>query len=202
MKKEKKILAVLLIVMVLLSMVACGGGETPEKAVSNMLDAVKGLDSETAEKYIDYDTLMGPTEEVTEESAEDQVLKKLFFAKLSYEIVSSEETDEGATVTVKITNIDMADVFKNMLQKALPLAFSGLSDEEMEQQISEIFTELISDPDAKMATNTVDVKLEKKDDQWKIELTDELTDAIFGGLLSGMKDMSNAFGGGLSDDTL
>ena len=191
----KKILAVLLVTVLIFGLVGCGG-EKPEQAVKNTFDAIKSADSETASKYIDYKGLLNAGETSSETSdAESEEMAKLILKHFDYKIISSSVDGDSATVKAEITNIDMKTVLANFISEAFALAFSGLDEETMDKQMNDKFTELLNSKDNKTVMKEVEIKLAKKEEGWKIDMSDDLADAIFGGMISAAKDMSDSFGG-------
>lgn len=184
----KKIISIVIALSLMIGMSGCGG-ETPEQAVSNALNAVKTANKDEASKYFDYNTLVKNAENGTTLDAESEEMVKLFFRDLSYQVESSSVNGDEATVKTEITNTDMSLVLKNMIAQALPLAFSDISDEEMKDKTEQIFVDLLNSKDNKTVTNTVDIKLVKKDGQWKINFDEKFGDALLGGMLSLVNSM-------------
>ncbi|WP_051280871.1 LptM family lipoprotein [Anaerovorax odorimutans] len=190
----KKILSIVLIAALLFSLASCGGNK-PEQTVKSTLSAVKYCDRESAIKYIDYDKLLDNSyEDLNEdEKADAEEMIRLIFINLDYEIISSEVDGEKANVKTKITNTDMAKIFADFIPQLFTLAFSGLNEEEMNEKTIEIFVNLMNQKENETVTKTVDINLEMKDGTWKIDLNDELTDAIFGGMISAAEEMGKSF---------
>lgn len=194
----KKILISVLIIILALGVTGCGG-ESPEQAVKNTLDAIKAGDVEKASKYVDYDKL-----QITDKSAlnaedkeKSEEMAKMIFKNIKYKVLESSEDGNTATVKAEITNLDMGNVMTDFVSQLLPLAFSGLSKEQMNEKSEEVFVSLIS-KESKTVTKTVELNLSKKDDNWKIESSDEFSDAVLGGLITYSNNMKDSFGGGNS----
>ncbi|QHI72924.1 DUF5105 domain-containing protein [Aminipila terrae] len=196
----KKFLIIFLCLFIVLTTVGCGG-EKPEQAVKSMLDAVKAANQEAAEKYIDYDKLTDQEEDGSFASKNEEIYK-LILKNLNYKILSSSEDGDKATVKAEITNIDMKPIMDKMFSDAIALAFSGLSDEQLEQKFNKNFEKLINNKDNKTITNTVTITLNKKDNHWKIDVSDELANAISGNLITVQKEMKDSFGGSDTSDKL
>lgn len=195
----KKFLSLFVVLILIAGLAGCGG-ESPEQAVTNAFDAIKNIDGETASKYFNYDELLnaGETgEEATdaESDAESKEMAELILKHFDYKIVSSSKDGDSATVKAEITNVDMKSVLANFISQAFILAFSGLDEATMDQQMNDKFKELINSEDNKTVTETVDINLVKKEDGWKIDMSDDLEDSIFGGMISAAEDMGNLFGG-------
>lgn len=199
MSKKTCIIVVFALLLSLMA-TACGNsGETPEKAVTNALNAVKNFDKDTAQKYFDYNELFSNNSETDELIGEEHA--RLVFGKLSFKVLSSSKEGDTATVKTEITNIDMADVMVEYFRQAMALALENAfigdntwSEEETNSQMEQILIDLLKRDDNKTKTSTVDIKLSKHDDNWKIDINEELRDAVFGGIISMTKDMENIFG--------
>ena len=192
----KKMLSYLLILILVLALVGCGG-ESAEQAVKNTFDAIKSNDRETASKYIDYDELLNVGESgeasLGEMDEESQEMAELILKHFDYKIISSKEEGETATVTAEITNVNMQTIMASFISEAFSLAFSGLNEEQMAEEMSNKFTELINREDNETVTKTVDIALTKDGNSWKVDMSEEAGDAIFGGMITLAQEMSDAF---------
>jgi predicted small lipoprotein YifL len=190
----KKVFSILMVFLLVFGLVSCGG-ESPEQAVKNTFDAIKQNDSETASKYINYDDFLKAGKTNKEDDAETDEMIKLILGHFDYKIISSSQQGDEATVQAEITNIDMKTIMGDFVSEALVLAFSGLDEETMEAQMKDKFSDLINREDNQTLTKTVEIKLAKSGSSWKIDMSDETADAIFGGMLSVAEDLNASFGG-------
>ena len=175
----KKLFVVLVTAMLCFSAVGCGAkGETAEEAVTAALTAMKNLDQETFSKYVDFEV---PD---SQEGAEEV---KAMLENLSFQITSSEETEDSATVQADITNIDMSAVMQTYIGKAFALAFSGDGTELTEEDASKMLMESIAENKENLVTTPVTIQLKKVEGNWKIDMDDSLQAAIYGGL-SGLEE--------------
>ncbi len=197
----KKILVTLIVLTMGLTVMltGCGSkGETPDQAVTNALKAVKTLDKENIEKYLSYDQLTNYTED-EENALESEELLKQFFAKLDYKIVSSNVEENIATVKTEITNIDLKNVIGEYVKRAMAIVFENafkpegeqLTEEAIQEQGIQILNDILKESQDKTVTNTVDIKLTKNEDGWKITMDETLQSALTGGLTDAIKDMGN-----------
>lgn len=194
----KKILLLFLVMVLSLGLIGCGAatGESPEQAVKNAIDAIKAGDSEKASVYMDYDKLLLAGDEENDDTTEQsKKMAQLILNHLDYKILSSSEEGDTATVRTEITNIDMSKVMADFISQLVTLAFSGLSEEQLDEKCIEIYTDLINQENNKTVTNTVDIKLSKHEGKWTINWSDDLADAFMGGLLSYSEEMKDSFGG-------
>lgn len=197
----KKIWTLVLVITLALGITGCGG-ESPEQAVKNTLDAIKAGDVENASKYVDYDKLQNVDKNALDSKDEkkSEEMAKMIFKSIQYKVLESSEDGNTATVKTEITNLDMGNVMTDFISQLLPLAFSGLSKEQMDEKSEEIFVSLIS-KESKTVTKTVELKLSKKDGDWKIENSDEFSDAVSGGLITYSNNMKDLFEGGNSESS-
>jgi predicted small lipoprotein YifL len=176
----KRWLSIFLVLVLLLALTGCSG-KSPEQAVSNAIDAMKDLDD---------------SDELTEQEEE---MGKLIFQNLDYEIKSSSEEGDMAVVNADITNIDMGIVFSEMIMEMFTRAFSEalssepMTEEETDEMVQELVTELMEKHKDKTVTNSVAIKLNRIDNQWRIELDDKFQNALMGNLFSVVESMNEAF---------
>lgn len=197
---SKKIGILITFVLLLPLVFTACRSETPEQAVTNALNAVKNLDKDTAQKYFSYDELFNRNSE-SDELVKDEQNIKLIFNKLSFKVISSSKEGNAPTVKTEITNIDMASIMGEFFQKVIALAFSNAfagnsekSQEEIDKEAEQILVDLLNREDNKTVTSTIDIKLTKYDNSWKIDANEEFQNAITGGLFNALKNMENSFG--------
>lgn len=184
----KKALAVLLVLCLCLSLTACGA-EKPERAVENLLEAIKIYDQATIAKYLTAEELVGGTDEV---DMDDEEVFKRMFKKLSYEIKGSSTEGDTATVDVELTAIDMKEIFGTYVDLVFALTLENafkpegeaLSEEELKAKSKQVLIDLVGADDAKMVTTTVEFQLEKNEKSWKVKNNEDVADAVTGGMIS------------------
>ncbi|MCI8595036.1 MAG: hypothetical protein HFF09_07285 [Oscillospiraceae bacterium] len=197
---KKRAFVFLLCIIICVSMVGCGGTkrESAETVTENALKAFQTVDAEGMATYWGSDV----TESGDEVQSSDMM--KAVLANLTYSIISSQEDEASgvATVTVELTNTDVRPVMGLWLQEMLSTAFQyaflpedqQLGDEEMEQLAYESFIRLLDEGKDTTVTNTVEVKLKLVEDKWVLEEpTEELIDAILGGMYSALNELDDAF---------
>lgn len=203
MKNVKKLTGFILSILMLVSLSACGG-QSPDKAVSEYLDALKTYDAETLKNYEDVlDSVDKNLSSFLDEKDKDKVDKesqeiaKKILSNLSYEIVSTKDNRDTATVKVKITNKDFGSGMKTFFTDMFAYALSHLdaSEDEMNKYVEKKLNTMIDDAvkSSTTVTNEVTVTLNKKDDKWVIKQNDKLSNAILGNLLDSLNDLSDSF---------
>lgn len=194
---KKTITLIAFTLLLSLVLVACGNRETPEQAVTNAFNALKNSDMETAQKYFsDSDLLINDSE--SDGLFNDEEEYKLLLNNFSFNIISSSEDGDTATVQAEITNIDMASVLLEYFDQIFTVAYENAlagdqakSDEEMDAIAEQLFYDLLTSEDNEKVTSTIDINLTRQDNSWKIESDDELNDAVLGGLFSALEDLMN-----------
>ena len=189
----KKILAAVLVLIMTVSMCACGG-PTPSDAVTTYLDAFKAQDAETmATVYGGENDLMEDEVEYTAE-----VYNKIL--DFDYNIVNEKIDEDKATVDVEITTYDMGTAFDAIAEDVVVLifsaAFDGTTEEEVTQKMGEMLNTEIEKLDGKEYKGTCTINLTKVDDTWVIDEFDDDSEfyrAIMGGLVESMEDLEKAF---------
>lgn len=184
----KKILLILISAILVFTLASCSSKETPKEVVEKGITAFKDLNLIQIQKYFD-------TEEISDENdlfgqdfdVENLEIFRLMTKNISYEIINVDNDDKVATVKAKITNFNMTIIMGEFITKALALAFGQIGntevdEEEMQKQMEDILIELLSEEDNEMITTEVDIKLYDVEGEWKIDLNDDLLNALFGGL--------------------
>lgn len=199
MRKISKILVVLILIAFMPILTSCSTN-SPEGTVKAYLEAVKNYDKEkigtfgSASKSFskdlsDFTTTSDSKKNKNKKNSDDSgdEIIKMVVENLSYEIVSSEEKDDTATVKVKITNKDYGAQMETYISKIIVYAFSHWdeSEKKIEKYYVDQFKNAIKtgyESDATI-TKEVDVKLKKKDDKWEILENDKLDNAILGNMM-------------------
>ena len=174
----KKLFALLMLLVMAFSLTACGK-QSAEAYIKNELDQFKkgeGLES----------------------SAEDlspEVLQELL-DNFSYNILSSTEDGDNATVEVEITNLDMITAVNNWLGQLLIFAFDQslqsdneqLSEEELNAVMYDMLYACMTAEDIKPVTTPLSLNLLRVDGQWQLDSVsmNKLTDAMMGGFFTAM----------------
>lgn len=184
----KKILAVFFTTAMLLTLAGCSLGEKPDKVVTAYCEALKNFDSEAASACV----ASGETslEEGLSQEEEDNAIGEQMFdyvkqqaGKLTYTVGEATVDGDQATVPVTFTYVDASAVIQetmsDYIEQGLGLAFSGASEEEIENLFIDIFNEKLSSVETGTATTDVVFPCEKVDGEWKIsDFSEENEDAL------------------------
>lgn len=198
----KKILGVFLTILLSFSLVSCGEGK-PEDVVRQSFKEIK---EEKFENLISSSDLS--KEELAEFKKYEAKIKelepsfKIVQDTFKGEIISSEisEDKKTAVVKTKVTAVDFnvlfSDVMSDIFSQAFSKAFQGelkdgedISDEEATNMLIDSIKKALDKDDVKTATNEIDIKLEKKDSEWKIVDEEETTLKMFNLDINALKDL-------------
>lgn len=198
--KRNSVIIMTIIIMILIT--ACTSKEeTAEQVVSNMLNEVKIINKENINKYFDYEKLTENSNDLIDNpELIDEQIKKIL-KELEYKIVSSEEGMDAAIVKTEITNINMDKIFReivgNMLNLAMAESFKSeserMTETEIEQKMLGIYDEFLEKHKDEKITNIIDIKLNKINNQWKIEIDESLQNAITGNLIKTIIEINSSF---------
>lgn len=204
----KKYLAVILALILCLSLAGCGSKRaSAESVVENGIKAFQSADQEAIQQYWgDTDFTDVPTEEASsEDDVYGQELLEKLASNLTYRVTGSSEDEStgSATVTVEFTNIDMGVIVPEWIGDIFTQAFGYAflpedqqpSEEELSTMYMDSLNSAIDNHAEDLATNTVDVTLSLVDDEWKINATDDVIDAMVGGMISSFSSLGDSFGG-------
>lgn len=202
---KRTCLALLLGLSLLLGLAACGARTSAQETTEKGLEALRDWNVLALPQYWNTDGLS--LEDLESFGQVSQDLESLGLSledvaglagpmtrHLSWQVISAQEDAAAgtATVTVELTNLDMAPILGQFLQTALGDALGSAflsqdqqpTQEELLQQYLQTLTDLLNQEDLDTKTTTVDVSLTLVDGQWKITLDEALLDALSGGLLS------------------
>lgn len=195
----KRILALLLIALMSVTLVACGGAKEPSPS-----DAVKEqLEAKRSE--LDTSEIGAFFEEGAEVPEELKAELTTFLERLKgfdFEVTGEKIADDGqsATVDVKITTYDfgkaMSESIGDILGSVFATVFSGGTPDE--STVMHEMVKALNAPDKKEYSKTVAIECTKEDDKWIAEIDDnaDLMDAVTGGLeaaIEELQDSLNAF---------
>lgn len=195
----KVIVAITVILSILLSLAACSPSSKAESAVKGMFRALKKLDFDAAEKYVDV-SAFNLSELGNDLSPQVQMVAKYLLGKMTYEIVSTEEiNDNNVKVTVKVRALDLMPVLGRFgteyVKYTLSYAFSSPkpSEEEINKKIEQIIKEIVADGDLNYTTTEVTLDVVQENGKWRVASGKTLLDALFGGVSGALKTIAELF---------
>ena len=163
---SSRCLSILLLIVLMFSVSACSEPNypKPEEAVKGFFDALSKSDFKTAKSYTASGSASGQLDFT---NPDEEKLAKLMLSKTSYELVSSEEAGDKATVKIKITSVDMAKIFEKMITDLIEqmteatLKGEEITDEKSQEMTMKYLEESIAKSNAPVLTNELTVTLNK-----------------------------------------
>ncbi|SHI20039.1 protein of unknown function [Sporobacter termitidis DSM 10068] len=186
---SSRYLSLLIVFVLMISVSACSEPNypKPEESVKGFFDALSKSDLKTAETYTASGSASG---QFDFSDSEEEKIAQLMLAKTGYELVSSEENGDKATVKIKVTSLDMSAIFEAMMTDLIDqmteAAFSGeeITDEQSQEMTMKYLEESMSKSDAPVQTNdlTVTLNKDKGKKMWVIVDDDTFLNGITGNL--------------------
>lgn len=177
---KKIILSIIIIVFA----ISCGS--KPEKEVTEFLSAIKEKKLNKATKSL-YDS----NNKVLEIKYDTKIQKLLYenlFKNMEYEVFSVNKIDkDNYSISVNITNLDTKKIFTKVYTNMMKDMFSSNKISNVEEELEKI---LNSNSIDKITINTV-FDVVKTNKGYKIKVSEENVDAMFGGLYTTMMNLDN-----------
>ena len=203
----KRFLSGILALILCLSLAGCGSQRaSAESVVENGIKAFQSADQEAIRQYWgETDFTDVPAEEgAPEENAYGQELLEKLADNLSYRITGSSEDEQAgsAAVTVEFTNLDMGTVVPewigDVFAQAFGYAFLPEDQQPSEESLSAMYMDSLNSAIDRhkedLVTHTVDVRLSLVNDEWKIDATDDVIDAMVGGMMTSFSSLEDSLG--------
>lgn len=178
----KKITA-LLLALCLIFVTACGSASPSDALKADLEDAKKG--SEQIQSMVGSD---GFGEEATK-ALVDKVLE------FEYELGEEKVDGDTATVETTITTYPFGDIFTDVMTEFMEEAMSGgeMSDDDMTKLLDDLLMKKM-DSAEKNYEKTITVTLKKDGKDWVVQESDELSNALTGGLLDFANNAMSSLG--------
>ena len=165
---------------------------TPEKTVDGMLNSLKNGDFDSINKYVNYEEILNKSE-ILENTETDQEMQTLLFDRLSWKVLNIAKENDTASIEVEITNKDFDKIVSNYTQEALKIAFSGESFTEEDQKNK--LKEQLQNEEIGTKTVTTTMNLNEQDGTWKVQVDDNLIDALLPGLQDAINSLNSIING-------
>ena len=205
MKIAKGLLPLLLFVLMSVTLLSgCSHvDKTDVKAViTNELDLLKNLDSDTTRKYVSYKELFPNTTEEIELSNEVKEVFSLFFQDFDYKIlnVDVDNDKKEASVSVQLSTLDAQTLAKDYAEASLNTAIlkAAASDTQATEETTDsleerylILDKLLKENKYETVTRNCTITLRNngsKQDEWEIIRSHSLENDLVGGLMSYLSD--------------
>ncbi len=199
----KKLMCMVLAIALMVPLAGCSRASA-ESVVENAIQAFQSADVDAIRQSWG-NTDLASSEDSAEDDVYTQQLLEPIASGLTYQITDSTEDAKAgtATVTVEFTSIDMSAVFSEwmgeLVSRALGYAFlpadQQLSEEELSELSIEIFCDVAENHTDDKVTNTVDIPLSLVENEWKIDTSDEVMDAMTGGMITTFTSLDDILNG-------
>lgn len=147
-------------------------------------------------KSLEYD--QGPVEErmAVKQPYEKRILDKIL-ETMDYEIIGCSNSGSTAIVTVKVTNLNMELIMiaaqDKVIENVLKHPWNSLVDYVSGGEgkfAANVFMAIMEEAPKEYITKTVDIKVSKVNDEWGMEKSDELMNAMTGGFVTAMEKVN------------
>ncbi|MEY8427061.1 hypothetical protein AALA00_04930 [Lachnospiraceae bacterium 46-15] len=160
------------------------------KLVKSELNQLQKLDENTIRTFISYENILGPGASSNISSEVAQTVQ-LFFQDFDYRILSSKITEDTATVTAEIQNIDTKKLAKDLCLELIARSSSPHAEDNAILSGSSYFAllhDFLSQNQYESVKTEVHFHLKKIDGQWSIQGSEVLEDELLGGFISCLHD--------------
>lgn len=147
--------------------------QKPEDAITDFFTKFKSCNFEAIEKDLITNSNMD-LKDIEDYSKDDKKAINYWLEKVSYEIINVKVNDNVAVANVKVSALDGNKIYDKVNE--------NLSREDNDIEKEDEVVNILKDPSNEIVSKNVDIKLEKENGKWLIELSEELLTAICGGL--------------------
>lgn len=166
---------------------------TPSEVVEIHLDTLKGFDTEQLNRYLVLDGLFSGDAEY--KRAISRALASQLLTYLNYTITSETVSEDGTTATVEmnLTSCDCSSMMTQYREKVT--AYTGTSQALQDgiggrlTKANELLVESISENTASVTT-PVTIHLQNDGVNWRLELNDEMTEALLGNISEAVQEIT------------
>ena len=206
MKKNVKILIIVLVSIVVLAGLAVGGyflslhftKVKALKAVDEVFVSLKSGDVNQLKKYINLSDSESNSDEVTDGDEEDDDNKTalIMLKNLNYEVVDTDIGFKNCTITLNVSNKDIKTVFSkyisNLFSLAISSAFGQITEEELNQKAEETLEKEYNSDEVETVTNPLTLNLVKENGKWNVDFDKtELLNAVLPGYTEVIESLSS-----------
>ncbi|AYF54708.1 DUF4878 domain-containing protein [Clostridium botulinum C] len=187
----KKLMPLLFVIIFVISLTGCG--TQPTKTVEKFLNALKQQDIKTASSLSLNRTCK---KELKYDNSEQEKIIKSVLSKMDYTLGDITETDNYATIKVSITSIDLAKITTKIITDLFPTIMAQtfsqekIDEKKQDTMIYESMLNSINNHNAPKTKTDVTIKLVKDNNDWMIELTDELLNILTGNFYTAFGELN------------
>ncbi len=203
MKMAKAVISFLLVVLAAFAVMGCSHADKTEvkEVVTNELNLLKNLDTDTVQKYVSYNELFPDVPEETRLSTEVEEVFSLFFKDFDYKIlnINVDKDNKTASAKLKLSTIDTKALAKDfdishledaILQDAGSHDTKEDSSDTLESRYL-ILNGLLKNNQYKTVETDCTIELRNtgtESENWEILRTHDLENQLVGGLMTYLSD--------------
>ena len=165
--------------------------ESPSTAVSNELALIQELDEDTIRSFVSYENMMNTPSASSQIGPETTEAVNLFFKNFQYHLHSEDVTDDAATVTAEIINIDTkalaTDLCRALTARNLSISPKQKAPETLNDYYA-LLKDTLENNKYELTASTAYFHLKRKKDIWVIQADTTLQDQLVSGFISWMND--------------
>lgn len=203
MKMAKAVISFLLVVLAAFAVMGCSHADKTEvkEVVTNELNLLKNLDTDTVQKYVSYNELFPDVPEETRLSTEVEEVFSLFFKDFDYKIlnINVDKDNKTASAKLKLSTIDTKALAKDFdishLEDAILQDAGSHDTEEDSSDTLEsrylILNGLLKNNQYKTVETDCTIELRNtgtESENWEILRTHDLENQLVGGLMTYLSD--------------
>ena len=165
--------------------------ESPSTAVSNELALIQELDEDTIRRFVSYENMMNIPSASSEIGPETTEAVNLFFKNFQYHLHSEDITDDAATVTAEIINIDTKSLATDLCRALTARNLSISPEQKAPETLNDYYAllkETLENNKYGLTASTAYFHLKRKNDIWVIQADKTLQDQLVSGFISWMND--------------
>lgn len=165
--------------------------ESPSTAVSNELALIQELDEDTIRRFVSYENMMNTPSASSEIGPETTEAVNLFFKNFQYHLHSEDITDDAATVTAEIINIDTKSLATDLCRALTARNLSISPEQKAPETLNDYYAllkETLENHKYGLTASTAYFHLKRKNDIWVIQADKTLQDQLVSGFISWMND--------------
>lgn len=165
--------------------------ESPSTAVSNELALIQELDEDTIRRFVSYENMMNIPSASSEIGPETTEAVNLFFKNFQYHLHSEDITDDAATVTAEIINIDTKSLATDLCRALTARNLSISPEQKAPETLNDYYAllkETLENHKYGLTASTAYFHLKRKNDIWVIQADKTLQDQLVSGFISWMND--------------
>lgn len=197
MKIVKRLLPFLLVILAAF-FIGCSHMDKSEvkEVITNELDLLKNLDSDTTQKYVSYQELFPDADQTAELSDEVNEVFSLFFQNFDYKILDIDVNKETAAASLRLCTLDAHALARDfsatcLKSEILKAAAGSENTNETALSIQERYlslNHLLKTREYDTVEDNCTITLTLNEDVWEINRTYSLENDLVGGLISYLSD--------------